>query len=467
MKKTILTTILLLGISQPVFFAQEGGRAALMVGAAKVSITPPDHMFPMKSFQSFISAHDTLFVRTIVLDNGIEKAALISLDLLAVPDGAAFINSIADELGADPSKIFISAIHSHNTPFAVPPPDRMAPASRQPSFMPVTADAVAYYELVRRASLQSVREAMAGLQQACVGFAEGKAYINTNRDQKIGEGYHMGYNPDGPTDKTVAVISFTTREGRPIALYANYPVHSVAMFLAKTREGMAEVTGDIGGATSAYVENRLGGVIALWTMGAAGDQNPLFMANYNQDAPDVFDEGTAGYAILDVQARRLGEEIVRLASSIKNVSSEVSIWSRETTVSCPGRKREKPPEPGVPAGGYLAPVNVRMTDGDPVSVPIRLLMINDIALAGVSGEVFTEIGIHLKQQSIFDRTVMVTNLPDGVGYIPTEAAYLMPSEKAMTSRLKPGAETKLIGAFVELMNEYIDTGISARQVTDQ
>ena len=304
------------------------------------------------------------------------------------------------------------------------------------------------------------------MQPACVGFAEGKAYVNTNRDQKIGEGYHMGYNPEGPSDKTVAVVSFITPAGKPIALYANYPVHSVVMFRAKTKEDMTEVTGDFGGATSAYVEDRISDVVALWTMGAAGDQNPLFMANYNQDAPDVFDEGPAGYAILDVQARRLGEEIVRLANSIENVSSDVRIWSKETKVVCPGQKREKPPETGAPSGGYLAPVDVKMIDGDPVSVPIKLLMINDIALAGVSGEVFTEIGIHLKQQSVFDRTVMITNLPDGVGYIPTEAAYLMPSEKAMTSRLKPGAEKRIIEAFVELMSEYINEGGTAHKGAD-
>lgn len=83
-------------------------------------------------------------------------------------------------------------------------------------------------------------------------------------------------------------------------------------------------------------------------------------------------------------------------------------------------------------------------------------MLNDIAMAGVSGEVFTEIGMHLKDQSIFDRTMMVTFLPNGAGYIPTDAAYLMPSEKAQTNRIKPGyAEPALIDAFLRMMNEYI------------
>ena len=83
------------------------------------------------------------------------------------------------------------------------------------------------------------------------------------------------------------------------------------MYRAKTKDGHPEVSADLPGATARYVEAHFNNAVALWTSGAAGDQNPLFMANYNQDGPDVFDEGAAGYAILDVQARRLGEEIVR------------------------------------------------------------------------------------------------------------------------------------------------------------
>jgi len=103
--------------------------------------------------------------------------------------------------------------------------------------------------------------------------------------------------------KTVAVITVTTPAGDPIAVWSNYAVHGVVMFLSKTRDGQSEITGDIGGATSNYVEDRMKGAIAVWTPAAAGDQNPLFMSTYNQDAPDVHDEGAAGWAILDVQAR--------------------------------------------------------------------------------------------------------------------------------------------------------------------
>jgi hypothetical protein len=418
---------------------------ALKAGAAKAEISPTPDMFPMGNY---IGLHDPLFVRAVVLDNGSVKAALVTFDLGSVPRGNEMVDLVCDELGIEPEHLLITGTHNHS-----------APRISRSRYMQRAEDEEVtnpYYELVKTATMKAIREADENLQPARVGFAEGKAYVNTNRDEKIGEGYHMGYNPEGPSDKTVAVVSFYSLEGDPIAVYANYPVHAVVMFRATTREGMPEVTADLPGATSRYVEDHFENAVALWTSGAAGDQNPLFMANYNQDHPDVYDEGAAGYAILDVQARRLGEEIVRLTRSIKNTSGEVIIWGKQTTVTCPGRKRETPPEPGTPRGGYQAPVNVKMVDGDPVTIPLYLFMINDIALAGVSGEVFTEIGVHLKEQSIFDRTVMVTHTPNGIGYIPTDAAYLMPSEKALTSRIKPGyAEPAIIGALTGLMGEYL------------
>jgi hypothetical protein len=48
-------------------------------------------------------------------------------------------------------------------------------------------------------------------------------------------------------------------------------------------------------------------------------------------------------------------------------------------------------------------------DSDPVSIRLSLLMLNDIALAGVSGEVMTMINEHLKKQTPSIHTIMVTH----------------------------------------------------------
>jgi neutral ceramidase len=53
-----------------------------------------------------------------------------------------------------------------------------------------------------------------------------------------------------------------------------------------------------------------------------------------------------------------------------------------------------------------------------VSFRLSLLVINDIAMPGVSGEVFTSIGPRLKKESPFDRTIMTAHCNGSSGYVP-------------------------------------------------
>jgi neutral/alkaline ceramidase-like enzyme len=443
-KRSILQGLALALLIGPVFGAEQIGP--LRAGAAKIDITPPKGMFPIRGNQVLVGVHDPLYARALVFDNGVSKAALISVDTAGMPNSADIVKAVTGELGIPASYLSVAATHDHNTP-------TFGGGGRRTSYDPAP-----YLAFMQKGIVEAARQANAHLQPARIGFGTGKAYINTNRDQKIGDSYKMGYAPDGPSDKTVAVILVTTLSGDPIAVWSNYAVHGVVMFLSKTRDGQAEVTGDIGGATANYVEDQLkNNVVAVWTSGAAGDQNPLFMSTYNQDAPDVHDEGAAGWGILDVQSRRLGEEIVRVARNIQNTADRVVLWGANTSVTCPGRKRESS-EPGPTVAGSFTPASsaARMVDGDPVTIPLGLMMINDIALANVSGEVFTEIAQKLRHESLFDRTAMVTLSGGSIGYIPSEKAYLLPSAMAANNRIKPGcAEQALVGAFVELEKQYL------------
>ena len=426
----------------PALVAQQAGP--LRAGAAKVDITPPHEMFPITvGPETLGGVHDPIYVHALVLDNGSSKIALISVDTTGIRNSAEVVKAVAAELKVPPSHLSIAATHDHNTPTFGGGNSKY--------------DAAPYLDLMLRGIVEAARQANANLQPARIGFGTGKAYINTNRDEKIGASYKMGYAPEGPTDKTVAVMLVTNSAGDPIAVWSNYAVHGVVMFLSKTKDGKSEVTGDIGGATARYVEDRMKNVVEVWTSGAAGDQNPLFMSTYNQDAPDVHDEGEAGWAILDVQARRLGEEIVRVAKNIQNTTDKAVLWGADTTVTCPGRQRD-PSSTTVTAGTSPTSLTspIKMIDGDPVEIPLGLIMVNDIALANVSGEVFTEISQKLKQESLFDRTAMVTLSRGSLGYIPSEAAYLLPSAMAANNRIKPGcAEHQIVDAFINLERQYL------------
>lgn len=440
-------SLVLLGATVLACFGAE--RGTLQAGAARVDITPPaDAALPMSGYSGrqhgFEGIHDRIHVRAIVLYDGTRYAAIVVWELIGVPNPvwAETSERIAKQIGIPAENLLLAGVHDHSAP--------------TPGGMYGKADpkALAYTAKVEDATVEAVRQAKAKLQPARVGTGTGRAYVNINRREYSGDrGWGLGYNPEGPSDKTVAVVKFEALSGKPIALLINYPVHAVVM-----GPDNFQISGDLAGATSRFVEEHyrrsertargdLGtglrlrpeegvgeeGMVAVWTSGAAGDQNPVSLAR-----------GT-DFTMVDALGRILGEEAVRVASAIKT-SPTARIWGAQEVITCPGRRLD-------PAS--RARKEFKFVDADPVSIRLGLLMINDIALAGVSGEVLIRIHQHLKQESGFNHTIMVTHANGSSGYIPDDAAFDQISYEITASRLKPGcAENAIVNGFLRLMERY-------------
>ncbi len=235
----------------------------------------------------------------------------------------------------------------------------------------------------------------------------------------------LGNNPEGVSDKTVAVIRFDTVSGQPIAIYANYAVHGTVL-----GPGNFQVSSDLPGAASRAVEKHYGdSVVAPWTSGAAGDQDPIY-----RTGTDFRNVAALGQILAD--------EIVRVSGSI-TTSEPGRLRGFQKTISCPGKRTVQPPGPNR---------EYQIEDADPVSIRLSLLMIHDIALAGVSGEVLTNIGLRLKRESSLNRTILVTHTNGSSGYLPDDAAYDQVSYEIITTRVKRGcAEDGIVNGFREMM----------------
>jgi len=438
-------SISLIAVSAVAALAAESG--ALQVGAAKVDITPsPDSALPMSGYadrkEGFKGIHDHIYARAIVVSDGVKFAAIVTWELIGVPNAAweTLSQSIARETGIPVEYQLIAAVHDHSAP---------EPFGMDGNDSPMSA---AYTKQVENASVEAVRRAKENIQPAKVGIGAGKAYVNINRrEYSPEEGWWLGYNPEGPSDKTVTVIRFDTPSGKPIALLINYSVHAVVMGGENY-----QISGDLAGATSRYVENYYRGrpeeaprsdagaaiqlhpeatsdkVVALWTSGAAGDQNPISLARGSD------------FTMVDALGKILGEETVRVAASIRT-NGQARVLAKQQVVSCPGRKLEAGP---VPRKKYS------WEDSDPVSIRLGLLLIDDIAFAAVSGEVMTMIQEHLKKRSPLSHTVMVTHANGSSGYIPDDAAFEQVSYEVTSSRLKPGcAESAIVNGLLKLMEQ--------------
>ena len=89
-----------------------------------------------------------------------------------------------------------------------------------------------------------------------------------------------------------------------------------------------------------------------------------------------------------------------------------------------------------------------------MQIGLGLLMIDDIAIGTVNGEVYNLIAQRLKKESPYAKTMMAT-LTNGMansGYIPDDASFGHNTFEVLSSRLQPGcAETEIVDGIIGMM----------------
>jgi hypothetical protein len=415
----------------------------LRAGAARVDVTPAQ--LP----RNYLGVLDRLYARAIVLENGASRAALITVDAGSIPDATwqAVTQRLQAELGIPPAHVLLTATHTHS-----------AGGLGGPGYIDAIVDAV--------------RTAQKALTPARVGYGIGTSHINVNRqivDPATGRWWE-GANYDGPSDKTVAVLTFTRPTGEPLAVYYNYAVHAVVT-------GQLDlISADIPGAASRYVEDSLGnGAVALWSTGAAGDQNPLYYqqtydlreirvkeyASRGVDISNAMPPGGQGLnrddpavaRLMDQQKQMtvsmgqfLGEEVRRVMRQTARTDASPLLTGSQTTVSCPGRERTNQGRAGF-EGTYK--------DAGPVEIRLGLLRLGEVMIGTVNAEVFSPIAQRLKHESPFTATMLatLTNGSARSGYIPDDESYGKLTFEVLSSRLKPGcAETSIVTGILSLID---------------
>jgi hypothetical protein len=237
------------------------------------------------------------------------------------------------------------------------------------------------------------------------------------------------------------------------------------------------ISGDVPGASSRYIEESYDNqVVALWSLGGAGDQNPVYFqqtydlreirvkeyAARGEDISNAMPPGGVGLDRTDPVVARLmkeqeaiaysmgvmlGEEVKHVMRNIPRMDAEASISASQKMLSFPGRKRTDRGRAGY-QGSYV--------DADSVKARIGVLLLNDIAIASINGEVFNPIAQELKKESPYVHTILATatNGMATTGYIPNDAAFGQYTFEVLSSRLKPGyAERTIIDGILDLIHD--------------
>ena len=432
----ILIAVLLCGA-----FAQTP-PSLFKAGAAKIDITPTQ--LP-KNIEGIL---DHIYARAIVIDNGLTSAALVSADtgMLGEQVWRTVSQRVEKELGIPAQNLIMNPTHTHSASGG-------------------SADQI----------FNVIKAAKEKLQPARIGYGTGVSYINIQRniiDRKTNKWWE-GANYDGPSDKTVAVIKFESLKGEPIAAYFNYACHAVVT-------GNTDMlSGDFPGEAERYIEDSFDDkIVALFSAGAQGDQNPIYFqqtfdlrdirikdyAARGQDISNAMPPGGQGLnkkdptvkKLLDQQkmmirsmGQFLGEEVKRAMREMEpnRMATGGKISAAQKMISFPGRDR---------IGQGRAGVEGQYKDGADVNLRLSLLMIDDIAVAGCNAEIYNMIAVRFKRESPIGRSIFVSmaNGSGNSGYVPDDSAFGQQTFEVLSSRCKPGyAESAIVNGLLDLIAE--------------
>jgi len=444
-RKFVMSFIAGLLLSAPGIGTAQSAAGQLRAGAAKVDITPKasDLQFATDSIR------DHLYARAIVVNNGMTCAVLVGVDAGGLRD-----NVVNDAIGKASASIkcpaenfIISATHTHSGG---------------------ATDAAAI--------VSAIEQANAKLAPARIGYGTAKVDLNVNRDlfnSKLE--WRQAPNPDGPSDKTLAVVEFRGADDTPIAVYMNYAMHPVNYYLTGV------VSADFPGEASRYVEELFDNkTIAVFTQGAEGDQNPRLAytppfrfrqpqtttGNFNPQAAAagrqaVSPENLPAYK---KAMARTSDYVVMLGTMIGTTVSRVmredivpvdtaKIWAGQQGIRCPGRERL---DAANPARENVFP---GYKEGPDVNMKVGVLRIGDMNFVSLNGEAYSEIGMRVKASAPANKTIFVglANGSANSGYIYSDAAYSHLTFQVIGSRLKPGcAEGKIVSAAMDLMHKAFE-----------
>ncbi len=233
--------------------------AQLQAGAAKVDISNLD--------AGPVTGH--LFAKALVLTNGTDRMAIITLDVVSLGEIGHIKNDflgnvrsrIEKELGIKPTNVLINTSHCHGVPCSD----------------------------VEERTFQVIKKAAQKLVPVTIGVGTGhEDRVMENRRLKLKNGkeidvrhaYSMPPDEDvaevGPVDPEIGVLRFDRKNGQTLAVVYNFAMHPIQGINGNGN------TSDVTGFASQVIEDNLSeGAIAIFVQGCAGDINPVYYKDVN------------------------------------------------------------------------------------------------------------------------------------------------------------------------------------------
>jgi hypothetical protein len=239
--------------------AQE--KSLFSAGAAETVITPLPGSPTLGTIQRSTGVHDELLARALVLNDGRQRIAILSLDLICTD----FI--LSDEIRDAIRKrtgitlALVHCTHNHSAPFTIP---WSVVGSRW-----LSGPGKSWRDGLPIRLAELVFQAEANSAPAVLRAGRAPVHIGTNRRLPSEQGIVMKPNPDGPVVPWVDVLRVDGANGNPIAVLFSHAAHPVIIHGASR-----EISAEFPGFAAAKLKERFGeNVVTMFGQAFAGNIN--------------------------------------------------------------------------------------------------------------------------------------------------------------------------------------------------
>ena len=445
------------------------------VGYAQINANPPlgigiEGYYVPRFAKGFL---DDLDVSALALDCGGKQILMISADQIGFPTALSvrYRNAIAQATGIPMENIFLACSHTHTGPFVVPGfgfAVEEEPVHRYADFMQTRLMDVAVL-------------ALADLKPAKMGFITGYApdrvaYI---RLYKMKDGSTWTCPPIndpnidhalGELDQRVHILRFD-REDAPSVVLVNYGLHADTI-------GGELLSSDWLGWMRRTVEKALDGTKCICFVGCQGDVGSTHVFPTGGDMNDTeisFDNEMKSPGMARFVGRALAGTVLQVYDKVEYIDVD-SINILHKTV-CAGSNRPDPKD--LPRAHLYKDLHDAGRDGEipftamelttviaeanrmcalengPDSFELELtgVKIGDVALIGICGEPFTDIGVQIKDTEGWSMIMPCCIVNGYAGYFPTKDAFDEGGYEARSSSYQSNVAQLLIDGGKALLQE--------------
>lgn len=374
-------------------------QTSLRLGVAERIITPPvgGYLYGYPSPPRSTTVHDDLTVTALYLEAGKSRALLLSFTICSLSTALCHrLSEILEEAtGVPRTAILLHATHTHSGPS--------------------TTDSVGWGEadndyinsiLIPSATAAAV-EAAATTVPARIAVATGECLLGINRRQIVNGRACLGQRPGGIQDTTMTVLGFFDMGGTPIATAIHYAAHCTAS--GKN----SEITRDWAGVMIDALAEKTGAPV-LFLQGPEGDIGPRMPSGRTIGEASVKDALSLGQIA--------AQDALRIYETLGTpIDVPLTISHAELPMPLTARPTQKDAEEGLAKyGAFSAGVEAKTADycrrvlasyrdgyheEESFSIPQTILRLGEVALVSFPYELFSEIGIKVKESSPFAHTL--------------------------------------------------------------